>query len=90
MRVATENEQLMNWIKTTDMSDADKRRLEDLNTVLVCLLKEGKMFVDVAYWSNFHKRWACIDNCDYEGCNGSCDLKPTHWMPLPRPPKEQR
>lgn len=31
----------------------------------------------VAYWNPLSLRWT----------NGVTDLKPTHWMPLPEPPK---
>lgn len=34
-------------------------------------------FVDVAFWNPISLRWT----------NGDVDLKPTHWMPLPEPPR---
>jgi hypothetical protein len=34
-------------------------------------------FVDVAYWDPLSLRWT----------NGDHQLTPTHWMPLPEPPK---
>lgn len=34
-------------------------------------------FVDVAFWHPIALRWT----------NGDVDLKPTHWMRLPEPPK---
>ncbi len=41
------------------------------------LVWDSMRFVDVAYWDPLSLRWT----------NGDHQLTPTHWMPLPEPPK---
>lgn len=48
---------------------------EPLEDVLVC--ENG--FIDVAHYDEVLQKW--FDNCSYEA-------EPSHWMPLPEPPKD--
>jgi len=47
----------------------------------------GKPFVPcVAYWD---EGWVTCEHCDLAGTDPDEAYQPTHWMPLPEPPKEQ-
>ena len=35
-----------------------------------------------------HRAWSYGRFYDHDGC--SCGIQPTHWMPLPEPPKETK
>lgn len=42
--------------------------------------------VHVGCWSKGYNRWEQSEGCPFEYDGGS----PTHWMPLPDPPKESK
>lgn len=64
---------------------------KDGTAILLCDEESGKW--DNQQWSSCVVGWwdtddepEWRDNGDM-GCNGQCEYEPTHWMPLPEPPK---
>lgn len=69
----------MKWISVYD-------ELPEENTGVLMLFEHGYMAGGYCYDDSEGNTWWCAytdDKC-YEGC----DSKPTHWMPLPNPPRE--
>ena len=64
------------WIPVTERLPEMKH--EPYN-VLVCHDIKGALIMDCAWYSHCKQKW-----CSFNGMN----LKVTHWMPLPEPPKE--
>jgi hypothetical protein len=64
------------WIPVTERLPEMKH--EPYN-VLVCHDVKGTMIMDCAWYSHCKQKW-----CSFNGMN----LKVTHWMPLPEPPRE--
>ena len=68
------------WIPVTE-------RLPEVNKYVLGCFKNGSMTAvcffeideNITFWR------ACTD----EGWEADCDSEPTHWMPLPEPPKEE-
>ena len=62
------------WISVKD-------RLPEMNTkVLCCGIKGGRFIAELSSWGHEnHLYWTKRDG---KGCS-----EPTHWMPLPQPPK---
>ena len=62
------------WIPVTE-------RLPELHTkVLCCGVKGGRFIAETSEWGEGHLYWTKRDG---KGCP-----EVTHWMPLPKPPKE--
>ena len=58
---------------------APTERSETGDNVLLWIVEYGDVGIIMGYWDG--RGWS-----DSHG-HGSNDLKPTHWMPLPEPPK---
>lgn len=67
------------WIPVTE-------RLPEVNTYVIGCFKDGSMTAVCLFDIDEHMTFwrACTD----EGWEADCDSEPTHWMPLPQPPKE--
>jgi hypothetical protein len=63
------------WIPVSERLPDDKRR------VIVFDANESDTDIDIAYWDDEAARW-------YWEPRLLMSIPPTHWMPLPEPPKE--
>ena len=60
-----------------------KERLPELHTkVLCCGIKGGRFIAELGTWG--HEKHLCWDKKNGKGCPTV-----THWMPMPKPPKEE-
>jgi hypothetical protein len=68
------------WIPVTE-------RLPEVNKYVLGCFKDGSMTAVCLFNIDEHITFwrACTD----EGWEADCDSEPTHWMPLPTPPKEE-
>jgi len=68
------------WIPVTE-------RLPEVNKYVLGYFKDGSMTAVCLFDIDEHMTFwrACTD----EGWEADCDSEPTHWMPLPEPPKEE-
>ena len=68
------------WIPVTE-------RLPEVNKYVLGYFKDGSMTAVCFFGIDEHMTFwrACTD----EGWEADCDSEPTHWMPLPEPPKEE-
>lgn len=70
----------MEWISVKDRLPEKAKRVQ----VASRKLKRARAFVEIASW---HKSWSG-EKTWYDESVGCMDPQPTHWMPLPEPPKQ--
>lgn len=79
----------MEWIKCSDrMPPLDPECLVNKNhsrltESVLCIDKDGEIFVAFFSWDSFN--W--VATMDSIANDGDFEGNPTHWMPLPEPPK---